>query len=176
MSILRQTYEENFEKIYRYFYSRVLNQQIAEDLTSDTFIKFAESVTSPSTKIEDPKKYLFGIARNTFVKYLQEKYKKNESLFEIDYFRVGFDNSADYDPIETDHDDSKDYTLEELAARLLPHIPEKQRLVLQLRIIEKLSLKEICEKLNKDMNYVKTTQKRGLKSLRELVEKRDFVH
>jgi DNA-directed RNA polymerase specialized sigma24 family protein len=47
-------------------------------------------------------------------------------------------------------------------------LPEKQRLVLKMRLIDKCSLHDICANLNKDMNYVKTTQKRGLHNLKLL--------
>jgi DNA-directed RNA polymerase specialized sigma24 family protein len=38
-----------------------------------------------------------------------------------------------------------------------------------MRLIEKMSLDEICEKLGKNMNYVKTTQKRGIRNLKFLI-------
>jgi RNA polymerase sigma factor (sigma-70 family) len=47
-------------------------------------------------------------------------------------------------------------------------LPEKQRIVISLRLIEKLSLKEIAQELGKNMNYVKTTQKRAIKNLKEI--------
>jgi DNA-directed RNA polymerase specialized sigma24 family protein len=54
-------------------------------------------------------------------------------------------------------------------------LPDKQRAILMLRLVEKRSLSEICELTGKDMNYVRTTQKRGIARLRELVAQAEPV-
>ena len=35
--------EEQYEKIYRYCYFRLRHQQMAEDITQETFLRFLES-------------------------------------------------------------------------------------------------------------------------------------
>ena len=77
----------------------------------------------------------------------------------------------------SDFEDSVTTTLEDFTEKTTPEeillsrlvlLPEKQRTVISLRLIEKLSLKEIAKRLDKNMNYVKTTQKRALKNLKEI--------
>ena len=37
--------EEQYDKIYRYCYFKLSNQQLAEDITQETFLRFLESNT-----------------------------------------------------------------------------------------------------------------------------------
>jgi len=157
---LELTYDLYFDKIYRFFYYKVLSKEIAEDLTSDTFIAFADVLKSKK-EIENLKAFLYGIAKNTFLKFLKQKYKREIAFSSIsDDFYEYADNFVEN--VET----KKNF--EDILLKFIDKIPEKQGKVLHMRLIEKMSLQEICDKLKKDMNYVKTTQKRGIKSLKEL--------
>ncbi len=158
---LEEVYEKSFEKLYKFFYYKVQSRDIAEDLTSDTFLAFANSLKA-NKEIQNINAFLFGIARNVFTKYLQQKYKQ-----EIPFSNIS-DNFEDY----VDNyivEIKRTPSLDEKVKKFMDKVPEKQRIVLELRFFQKLSLKEICEKLNKDMNYVKTTQKRGIRSLKDII-------
>ncbi len=156
-------YNQNFRKLYRFFYYKVLSREIAEDLTSDTFISFVEILQNKTHgEVKDPVKYLYGIAKLTLLKFLREKYNSIQS--------IPIESENDFggyvDSYLEDIDNSP--TPEDFAIKYINELPEKQRLVLTLRLIDKNSLAEICKILDKDMNYVKTTQKRGLKNLKLL--------
>jgi RNA polymerase sigma-70 factor (ECF subfamily) len=158
---LEMLYDLYFDKLYKFFYYKVLSKEVAEDLTSDTFITFAQ-IIKDKKQIENVKAFLFGVAKNIFLKYLQQKYRQPIPFSSIsDNFEEYADNYV--------QEVEKKVNLEDKVMLFLNKVPEKQRIVLQLRLIEKLSLKEICIKLDKDMNYVKTTQKRGLKTLKEII-------
>jgi RNA polymerase sigma-70 factor (ECF subfamily) len=161
---LESIYDIHFKKIYRYFYYRVVNKEIAQDLTSDTFISFIDSVKISDKKIRNLTKYLYGVARITFCEYLKDKYM--EPNF------VEFDNAPDFEDTVTTSLDKIDEkkTPEEVLLMYLHRLPEKQKIIIKLRLLDKLSLKEITQKLGKDMNYVKTTQKRAIKNLKLLWE------
>ena len=158
---LEQIYQQHFRKIYRFFYYKLLSQETAEDLTSDTFMKFVV-ITQTKSDIEDPVKYLYGVAKLVFLQHLKRKYQgvKFVSLENENEFGGAVDNLLDMvDEAETPED---------LALKYIALLPEKQKQVIKMRLLEKMSLKEICEHTGKDMNYVKTTQKRGLKNLKLL--------
>lgn len=161
---LSTIYDSEFHRIYSFFYYKTLSKDIAEDLTSETFLALANILSGSSDKqIDNLKGFLFGIAKNVFVKYLQKKYRG-----EIPFSNFGedFENYVD-NFVE------KSYKSEPLEDKLIPYLqylPKKQAIVLELRFIQKLTLSEICTKLGKNMNYVKTTQKRGLKSLKDAIE------
>lgn len=156
-------YSNNFKKLYKFFYYKTLNKHIAEDLTSDTFIRFANQVKD---SVENLEKYLFGIAKIVFTEYLKEKYR---SAIPVD-----MENFADYvDEVIEEYSD-KD-SLEDNLLKILPSIPDKQREIISLRLIEKLKPKETAAKLKKSMIYVKTTQNRAIKSLKKILETKDFI-
>lgn len=163
--VLLDTYNKEINKLYSFFYYKVLSKDIAEDLTSETFVTFANILASSNQKeIENYTSFLYGIAKNIFIKYLQKKYK---SELPFSYFGDDFEN---YVESFTQKERSSN-NFEEQLLKYLPFIPAKQAAVLELRFIQKMSLLEICLKLGKNMNYVKTTQKRGFKSLKALIEK-----
>jgi RNA polymerase sigma-70 factor, ECF subfamily len=155
-------YDLNFENLYRFFYYKTLSKDIAQDLTSETFLTFATILSKKNIEMQDPKKYLYGIAKNIFVKYLRQKYKQ-----EIPMSTLSRDFEEYIEEFVQESISTTDYT--EIIAKYIPMLPEKQGIVIKLRFVEKLTLSEICAKLGVDMNYVKTTQKRGIKSLKNLI-------
>jgi RNA polymerase sigma-70 factor (ECF subfamily) len=160
-SDLEDLYNQNIKNLYKFFYFKVLNRSIAEDLTSETFLRFAQYIKNED--ILNHKSFLYGIAKNIFLEFLKDKYQKeiniDEELLDFYNYTEEFTESISNRP-----------KLEKLLVELLPKIPKKQEEILRLRLIEKLSIKEICNLLNKKEFYVKTTQNRAIKSLKKLLE------
>lgn len=156
-------YDNNFKKLYRFFYYKLLNKEVAQDLTSETFTTFIAGIKTPSVVIKNYEKYLYGIAKIIFYEHLKRKYKEPLII-------ENFESLSDFeDTVTTNLEDfTEDKTPEEILLSRLVLLPEKQRIVISLRLIDKLSLKEIAQKLDKNMNYVKTTQKRAIKNLKEI--------
>lgn len=160
VSAIEEIYLEHFDQIYRFFYYKTFSHETAEELAAETFLQFADAVATNSP-IKDPKSYLFGIARHIFFGFLHDKNGKVQ-LSEIptdfiEYTAGQVESYSNWDKIA------------DVLPELIAQLPEKQRDVIHLRLIEKLSLPEIAQKLKKDMNYVKVTQRRAIKSLQELV-------
>lgn len=161
---LSTIYDSEFQRIYSFFYYKTLSKDVAEDLTSETFLVLANILSGNSDRrIDNLKAFLFGIAKNVFVKYLQKKYRGE---IPFSNFSDDFEDYVDSFVVEKE----KSEPLEDKLIQYLKYLPQKQAAVLELRFIQKLSLQEICEKLGKNMNYVKTTQKRAFKSLRDIIE------
>jgi RNA polymerase sigma-70 factor, ECF subfamily len=158
---IEEIYNQNFKKIYKFFYFKFLSKEIAEDLTSETFLQFVQTATNQD--IQNNQAYLFGIARNIFMKALKEKYKENETGLDFE----PTDPEGYIEEFVKKMDTTE--TPEEKLLKYIDQLPEKQAQIIKMRLIEKLNLKEICEKFGKDMNYVKTTQKRAIKSLRKII-------
>jgi RNA polymerase sigma factor (sigma-70 family) len=160
---IEAVYEVNFEKIYRFFYYKTLSRDIAEDLTSETFLRFVEEVNKRKHQeaIENYHKYLFGIARIVFLTYLRKKYNGATVNVAPQYF--------DQYVQEFLEDVGETPTLEERAIKYIERLPEKQKIVASMRLIQKMSNREIAEKLGRNANYVKVTFKRAMKSMKILV-------
>jgi RNA polymerase sigma-70 factor (ECF subfamily) len=157
---LESFYDQYASRLYRYFFYKVLNREHAEDLTSKTFLQFAKSIRLEK-RIDSPKAFLFGIANHVFLTFLQEKYKRGKE--------VSIDEELENSLIYSDDAYLEKHDVVDLLEALLPRVPEKQAQVLRFRFVDKLSISEIAAKLEKDDNYVSTTQKRGLATLRVLL-------
>jgi RNA polymerase sigma-70 factor, ECF subfamily len=159
---VQKIYQEHFDKIYAFFYYKTYDTKSSEDLTSQTFLIYLEKVYDKDVQITDDKKFLYGIMRKVWLRFLQDKYKKNEQFIE------DMDNFASYVDNETEKEGRKNDR--ERVSAFIDMLPRKQKEIMSLRLLERCSLAEIAHILGKDMNYVKTTQKRGIKSLKSLIK------
>jgi RNA polymerase sigma-70 factor (ECF subfamily) len=162
--IITAIYRAEVKKVYRYFYTRVLNRDQAEDLTSDTFFRLLKRLQKHEIASDtEAVKYLYGIVHIVFTEYLKTQYKFSFADVSIE------EVAAEVEELDTQSGTQVVKGLHKRMLEFLPHLPEKQYAILKLRLIEKMPLEEICKKIKKDMNYVKTTQKRGIKNLKKLL-------
>ena len=162
-SDISDLYQKTFDKLYRFFYYKLLSHPEAEDLTQQTYLNFVSRAKN-NIDITNPEDYLFGIAKNVFIRYLQKKYAAPKTI-SIDICQ---DILARYSEEKEDIEIAKQ-TLEEIAVKYISLLPSSQYAVIKLRLLDKMSVKEIADELNKSIDYVKTNQKRGIKSLRKLL-------
>lgn len=163
---IEAVYTANVEKLYKFFYFKVLDKQSAEDMTSDTFIAFAEKFESLEKDTDTLEKYLYGIARNIWNGHLRKKYNQPESLTDnIDEFSRF---------VEEENEAIEGMSLQDRAIKFINLLPPKQRIVATLRLIDGLTPSQIAIELNKSVNYVKVTLRRALRKLEELVAKARF--
>jgi len=158
--VVEQVYDLHAEKLYKFFYFKVLNQQVAEDLTSETFIAFAEKAYQFGGDVSTAEKYLYGIARNKWNGYLREKYKRDEVLYDDESF-------GQY--VQDEVDEIQSMSLKERAIAFINLLPPKQKIIATLRLIDGLTPTEISVKIRKPINYVKVTLRRALRRLEELI-------
>lgn len=160
-NIFEHVYRDNAEKLYRFFYFKVLEKSVAEDLTSETFMALAEKIPSLEPDKVLLEKYLYGIAKNVWNMYLRKKYRNGE----IDIANI--DDFSEYVTDEVEAMQSR--SLKERALFFINQLPTAQKVVAMLRLIDGLLPSEIAIRIDKPLNYVKVTLRRALKRLRELV-------
>lgn len=158
-------YKTTFNGLYKYFYYKTLSRSDAEDLTSETFLQFTKAVVAQKD-IQDPTKYLYGVAKNVFLAFLREKYSEDELADILKLLNVREPIAAMTEYVETL---DAFPTLEERAKYFINQLPQKQKELITLRLIDKLTPTEISRQIGKDTNYVKTTLKRGMKSLKQVI-------
>jgi RNA polymerase sigma-70 factor (ECF subfamily) len=66
-------YDKFVEKIFRFIFLKVNSKEIAEDLTSETFLRTWEVFRQGNPKIENVSAFLYQIARNLITDYYREK-------------------------------------------------------------------------------------------------------
>ena len=159
-------------KVYTYIYLIVKNEQLAEDIFQDTFIKVIKSLKAG--KYKDNGKFVswvIRIAHNLII----DHFRKEKQL-----------STLSNDSYETDLFNSKkwsDKTVEEIIIRdqidsdvrmLVDKLPEDQREVILLRHYGELSFKEIAEQTNVSINTALGRMRYALINLRKLIEKYDI--
>ena len=158
---IEKLYDQKMDIIYKFFYFRTYDVSVAEDLTSQTFLIFVEKISDKELVVHKPEKFLFGVMHKVWLRHLQAKYRQNEILVEnIDDFQTYVEQEVEN---EQALPDSK------RVERFLNMLSPSQKIVMRLRLLEQNTLSEICQILKKDMNYVKTTQKRAIKNLQGLI-------
>lgn len=151
-----QLYEAYIERIYRYIYYRVVDNMLAEDLTSQVFLKAWEKLDSYEPGQSPFAAWLYRIARNTIIDYYRTK-KAAISLDEIEHLKIS----------HTDEVDKKldlQAQAQELHEALLALTAQQQK-VLVLRFIRGFSTAEIARQLGKQQGAVRALQMRGLHEL-----------
>lgn len=73
--VFSKIYDQYIEKIYRFIFLKVNSEEIAQDLTSETFLRGWENFKENGDKIENPPAFLYQIARNLVVDHYREKGK-----------------------------------------------------------------------------------------------------
>lgn len=149
-----------YDKIYKYCYYKIGNQQIAEDITQETFLKyFAQNI-----KIEQGRQtaYLYTIAKNLCVNHFRKR-KGEES-------RKEWKEDEDY-RVE---DFSKDFEKNFVIRQAMKSLDETQQEVLFLRYVNEISVKEIALFMEISRFAVYRLEKAALSALQQILRKEDF--
>lgn len=137
--------KEYDKKVYMYIYNMVKNKDTAQDLTQDTFIKVYKNIHR-FDKSKHFITWLYTIAKNTTFNYL--KSEKKVKLFEIDENIDSISMINNYS-ISTSPEvllERKEQTM--YVNKMIDELPEKYKVLILLKYVEKLSYKDISERLN----------------------------
>ena len=156
-----QCYDQNFDRVFYYVLSRTSNADDAADITSEAFLGLWKAMDS----YEQDKElvpYLFGILRHKLSDFLRIKYKLSIELSGVDWERVEPPQEVP-DEDNTDRDEKVN-----LVKTLVKDLGKDDRQLYKLKYEDKLTNKEIADKLNIKLPAVKTRNYRMLKKLKEL--------
>lgn len=150
-------YDHYLDPIYRFIYYKVFSRELAEDLTSDVFLKALGRLSSYNSERGRLNSWLYQIARNSVVDYYRTK---KETLPIDDVFDLGHDERI---PEQFD-------ALAGLAKieEYLRTLPARQREIITLRIWEGKSFDEIAELLGGTEGSAKMAFSRSIRQLREV--------
>jgi len=156
-SAFSRLYQKYNEKIYRFIFFKTSNQDVAQDLTSNVFIKVFDYLTN-GQEIENFQAFLFQTAKNLVIDHYRARAVQE---LPIDEF------------VEENISDQKD-VISELSGRfelekiqdVLAKLPEPYREVIILRFVEDLPFKEIAQITGKTEGNLRVIVNRGLKLLR----------
>lgn len=155
MTTFEEVYELYFKDVYLFVYSLSKNKEIAEDITSETFLKALNSLDTYRGE-SDVKVWLFQIAKNSYFSYLR-KYQKVTALETISEI----EDTLNIEKIVSSADESM------TIHKVLHELPEPYKEVFTLRIFGNLSFKQIGEVFGKTDNWACVTFYRAKQKIRD---------
>jgi RNA polymerase sigma-70 factor, ECF subfamily len=144
------------KKIYRYIFFKVSSQQLAEDLSSQAFLKAWEYL-SQNKKIKDFQSFIYQIARNLVIDYYRSREKEELPLIYTDTN----EELADENQVDPDREIDR-----ETLKKLLEKLEIEYKEIIVLRYIEDMSIKEISKIVDKSANHIRVIIHRAIKELR----------
>jgi RNA polymerase sigma-70 factor (ECF subfamily) len=159
-------------KIYGFIYSKVTDRDIADDIFQDTFIKVIKTLKSNSYNEEGKfLPWVMRISHNLIVDHFRRN--KKMPMFreteEFSIFSIMTDNSPNVENrIITEQVESD-------LQRLIEELPDDQKEVLQMRIYQDLSFKEIADLTGVSINTALGRMRYALMNLRKVIEKNKII-
>jgi RNA polymerase sigma-70 factor (ECF subfamily) len=158
-NLLASLYEEYYDRVARYAFTRIGNRHEAEDIASDTFLKALESLSGYKDQGIPMQAWLFRIAHNLVVDYLRKSSKNKEMPIEM------LKTVDDADPAATAEINIQMESVKEAMEQLTPD----QREVLQLRFFGELTSREVSDIMHKTDGAVREMQRAALEKLRKIL-------
>ncbi|HPO68638.1 MAG TPA: sigma-70 family RNA polymerase sigma factor [Candidatus Pacearchaeota archaeon] len=153
-------YDKYINQIYRFVFLKVNSKEIAEDITSETFLKVWESYKN--NKIENVSAFLYQVARNLLTDYYRQK---SRTQF------LPLDSVSIIDPSNNLKEESQDKSdIETIKSALFRLENENYQNIIIWHYLNDLSIKEISKINNQSEGAVRVMLSRALKELKEIIE------
>ncbi|MCD6566632.1 MAG: RNA polymerase sigma factor [Bacteroidales bacterium] len=157
-------------KVYTYILLMVKNQQLAEDLFQETFIKVIQSLKMH--KYKDNGKFvswIIRIAHNLVIDHFRKEKQINtcnNEDYEADLFNSSKFSAKNIEQIIVHDQIIKD------VRKLIDELPDDQREVVMLRHYGQLSFKEIAEQTDVSINTALGRMRYALINMRKMIEEK----
>ena len=160
-------YDEYMAKVYAYINSRNnYNNQLAEDLTSEIFLKALEKFDTFSEEEGSFSAWIFRITKNHLIDhYRSKKNKKATSIEDLENVLQSKENTS-----------KQAQSAIEVAQlrKILETLAPRKREIISLKYLSGYNYKEIAEILGEEENSVRVTAHRTLKELRRKLYEIDY--
>ena len=160
---LEQVFSRYLDPVYRFLYSRVGNREDAEDLTSEVFLKATRQLDSKRAEASVAQ-WLFTVARTVLADHWRRYYRGGAPL-PLDDERAA---EIAEEPVSVNSSESTT----RLVAEVLAALPERYRMVLELRFLRGYSVQETARELGVTPENVKVIQHRALAKASQVGEDR----
>jgi len=161
-----QLYDAYMERIYRFVYFRVEDQQTAEDITSQVFLKAWSNLDRFSFSRTPYLAWLYTIAHNAVIDHYRTR-KVTTALDDVQLSQPDHSEAVENDI---------DLTVEMHSVKTaLQALTDDQQKVLTLKFIEGMSNNEIARQLGKREGAIRALQMRGLQALAKQLEEKMVI-
>ncbi len=164
------------DKIYNYVFSKIRDHAIAQDVFQDAFMKIIRTLKKGSYNEEG--KFLpwaMRIAHNLVIDHFRRSNKVkmiSETSSKSDDFNI-------FSVLKLEDENVEDaITREELEVQmveLVKHLPKTQKEILEMRIFQGMSFKDIAEQEDISINTALGRMRYALINIRKMIEKYNLV-
>ena len=168
--ILLSRYEN---RLFSYIYFIVRNNELAEDIFQDTFVKAITTIRQ-GRYTENGKfpAWITRIAHNLIIDYFRQE--KNENVVSNDDSEVDLLNNINLSE-RTIESEIIEGQIKDDVRELVKLLPDNQREVVYMRFYQNLSFKEIAEATGASINMALGRMRYAILNLRRMAEERDMV-
>ena len=159
MTDFEEIYSLYFKDVYLYIRRLSGDENIAEEITADTFYKALRSLDKFRGDC-DVRVWLCQIAKNSYYTYI----KKNSKVEPIDENLYEMQDKSNFVDELTKHDEAR------LIQKILHKVDEPYKEVFMWRVYADMSFKEIGQIFSKSENWACVTYHRARKIIRERLE------
>jgi RNA polymerase sigma-70 factor (ECF subfamily) len=156
-------YDKYVEKIFRFVFLKVNSKEIAEDLTSETFLRTWEVFRQGNQKIENVSAFLYQTAKNLITDYYREKGKAK--IISPDLGRPIVDPRQNLE---------KQIILNsemERVRKALSQLNEDYQNAIIWYYLDEMPIQEVANLLDRTVPATRVLISRAIKALREKLEK-----
>lgn len=156
------SYRLHYAQIRRFIFARVRHEEVASDLTQDTFMRAYPLIIQrgPSDSILP---LLYTIARHALIDHYRKKKDLSVPYENIDLEEGGF--RADTHALDRDRS--------EQVERALATLSEDQRMVITLIYMEELGFDEVAKIMNKTEEAIRQIKSRAQKQMKDHLAQHD---
>lgn len=150
-------YDQYIDKIYRFIFLKVSSEEIAQDLTSETFLRGWKTFESDPRSIKNQQAFLYRIARNLIVDFYRNRDKTR--IISTEYAQIE-------DPQPNPEEKAKSRADMVAIHRVLATLKEDYQNVIIWHYLDDLPIQSVAELLSKSPATTRVTLHRALKALK----------
>lgn len=150
-------YQKYHQDIFRFLYYLTGEQEAAEDLTSEVFLRLMRFLPEYRLMQAPFKAWLFRVAKNLSTDYFRSKQRRSQEALHEEIH-----SGQDSPERVTEHT-----LLNDRLHSALEGLSETQKNVIILRFLVGLPISDVARAINRSENAVKGLQRRALMTLRE---------
>lgn len=159
---LATIHDEYYPRILRYVRLRVADQETAEDITSDVFMRFLQVLRDRNRPPNTIRGWLFGAANMVLKEHYRHKKRANLTPLEDKENVLQAANNPEAEV-------AKLFNNEQLG-EAIAQLSDEQQQVIGLRFGYEMPIREVADVINKSEGAVKMLQVRAIASLSRLMQ------
>ncbi|MGE5223899.1 MAG: sigma-70 family RNA polymerase sigma factor [Omnitrophica WOR_2 bacterium] len=160
---IAEMYDRYQASIFTYIFYRVSDQECAEDLTGEVFVRMIEKLSSYIQNDRPVLAWLYTIAHNLVIDHYRFNTQNNPMPLEQS---LAADSWEDGHPAHQ----TEEHLAQECLRRVMQLLTEEQRQVIQLKFIEDREIGEVADILGRNERAIRSLQHRALAALQRAME------